>query len=312
MNALCWGDLEHLSGGRLGVGDVPCPLCGPGRRDPRNRVRKVLRIYREAPDFAGYACARCGAKGGVRAIDSSSEDRGDRHARRQDRRDVPASDPVAERKWRLATNTWDEAGELIGTPGSAYLERRGIDIAELPQSISDALRWHPRCPWGLDRDGHVASRRPAIVALFTHILTGVPRGIHRIAPIGDSREAEKRMLGPCKGCVIRLWPDDEVTTGLVLGEGIETTLWAATRIAHHYTAFVPAWAAGDRGHMAGFPVLAGIEALTLLVDNDEGGDGQKAAAECAARWTAAGREVIRETPKFAGADFANLSGDGCP
>jgi hypothetical protein len=313
MNSLCWGDIERLSGGRLGIRDVACPLCGPDRRDPRNRIRKVLRVWRETPTFAGYACARCGAKGGVRAIHPSYEDRADRHVCRQAHpREMPVSDPVTERKRRLATTAWDEAGELIGTPGSAYLERRGIDIAELPQRISDALRWHPRCPWQLDQAGNVASRRPAIVALFTDIITGAPRGIHRIAPIGDSREDEKRMLGPCRGCVIRLWPDDEVTMAVTLGEGIVTTLFAATRVAHRHTILVPAWAAGDKGHMAAFPVLPGIESLTLLVDHDEGGDGQNAAAKCTSRWTAAGREVVRLTPKLPGADFANLSGDDCP
>jgi hypothetical protein len=222
---------------------------------------------------------------------------------------MPVSDAVARRKRQLATTAWDEADQLIGTAGSAYLERRGIDIAELPDGIGEALRWHRRCPWQLDREGNVVSHRPAIVALFTDIIAGVSLGIHRIAPIGDSRKAEKRMLGPTKGGVIRLWPDDDVTMAVTLGEGVETTLFAATRIAHRHTMLVPAWAAGDKGHLAAFPPLPGIEALTLLVDHDEGGDGQNAAAECTARWTAAGREVIRLMPKSPGADFADLGGD---
>jgi hypothetical protein len=55
----------------------------------------------------------------------------------------------------------------------------------------------------------------------------------------------------------------------------------------------PAWAAGSAGSMRRFPVLAGIETLTILVDNDQSGAGQDAARECSARWTAAGRDVIR-------------------
>jgi putative DNA primase/helicase len=58
--------------------------------------------------------------------------------------------------------------------------------------------------------------------------------------------------------------------------------------------------------MRTLPVLSGIEALTLLVDNDVKGDGQKAAAACAARWSSAGREVIRLTPKILGADFNDV------
>lgn len=58
--------------------------------------------------------------------------------------------------------------------------------------------------------------------------------------------------------------------------------------------------------MAAFPVLPGIEALTLLVDHDANGAGQDAAAACARRWLAAGREVIRLTPKTVGADFNDI------
>jgi hypothetical protein len=32
-----------------------------------------------------------------------------------------------------------------------------------------------------------------------------------------------------------MWPDDAVTTGLVLGEGVETTASAALNIAHKRT-----------------------------------------------------------------------------
>ena len=45
--------------------------------------------------------------------------------------------------------------------------------------------------------------------------------------------------------------------------------------------------------MANFPVLPGIEALTILVDNDANQAGQRAAEQCAHRWRDAGREVIR-------------------
>jgi hypothetical protein len=112
------------------------------------------------------------------------------------------------------------------------------------------------------------------------------------------------------GCVIRLWPDGDVTTGLVLGEGIETTLAAATRITHRNTMLQPAWAVGSAGNMASFSVLAGVEAVTLLVDNDASGTGQNAAAQCARRWLAAGREVIRLTPKIVGTDFNNIVQQG--
>jgi hypothetical protein len=93
----------------------------------------------------------------------------------------------------------------------------------------------------------------------------------------------------------------------VLGEGIETTLSAATRISHRNTLLQPAWAAGDAGHMRAFPVLSGIEALTLLVDHDANNAGQDAAAECAQHWKAAGREVTRLVPRAVNTDVNDLA-----
>jgi hypothetical protein len=205
-----------------------------------------------------------------------------------------------------ALGIWHEASDLRGTPGWGYLAKRRVDLKELPCRIGEALRWHPRCPWG--RGG---GTRPAIVALFTDTATAEPRAIHRIAPIGESEKADKWMLGPSKRCVIRLWPDDEVTHGLVLGEGVVTMLVAGTRIKHRGTLLQPAWAAGDAGHVAEFPVLAGIEVLTLLVDNDANRKGQDAAAACAPRWTTAGREVIRLTPNLVHTDFADIVTKEC-
>jgi hypothetical protein len=146
-----------------------------------------------------------------------------------------------------------------------------------------------------------------LVALWTDVVTAAPRAIHRrpISPDGAA-VAHWRGLGPTAGCVIRLWPNEEVNQGLVLGEGVETVLAAATRVQHKATLLQPAWAAGDAGHVACFPVLPGIDSLTLLVDNDPSGTGQRAAADCAHTWTIAGREVVRLTPRVVSADFNDI------
>lgn len=194
---------------------------------------------------------------------------------------------------------WDEAGELGDTPGATYLFRRGADLSALPPELSRVLRWHPACPWK-------QARHPCMLALFTDAVTGEPKGIHRTAIMANGEKVDRRTLGPIAGCIIRLWPDDDVGLGLVIGEGIETTLVAATRIAHRGTLLQPAWAAGFAGNLAKLPVLGGIEALTLLVDHDVNGAGQCAAEECTLRWTAAGREVTRLVPRVAGTDFNNI------
>jgi hypothetical protein len=85
--------------------------------------------------------------------------------------------------------------------------------------------------------------------------------------------------------IIRLSADEDVLRGLHLAEGLETTLDAMSR------GFRPAWACGSASLMASFPVVAGIECLSLFADNDENGAGLRAANEAARRWRAAGRET---------------------
>jgi hypothetical protein len=60
--ALPYAELMLLTGGRVGRHDVPCPVCGPERRSPVNRSRKVMRLWQDS-DFCSFHCARCGAKG---------------------------------------------------------------------------------------------------------------------------------------------------------------------------------------------------------------------------------------------------------
>jgi Toprim domain len=81
---------------------------------------------------------------------------------------------------------------------------------------------------------------------------------------------------------------------LLIGEGIETTL-SASMLGFGS----PAWSVIDAGEMRRFPVLPGISRLTIAVDHDVTGDGQKAAAETRVRWEAAGlrvRTVMAPTP----------------
>jgi putative DNA primase/helicase len=68
----------------------------------------------------------------------------------------------------------------------------------------------------------------------------------------------------------------------------------------------PAWAVGDTGELSKFPVLSGIESLTILVDHDKSGAGQRAALECSSRWTGAGREVFRIIPDHCGDDVNDI------
>jgi hypothetical protein len=97
----------------------------------------------------------------------------------------------------------------------------------------------------------------------------------------------------------------------VIGEGVETALAAATRIMHRSTPLCPAWAIGSSGGIARLPVIAGIERLTILVDNDANGVGRANAKTCAEHWTAAGRTVVLLTPRQSAADFNDLVPSTC-
>jgi putative DNA primase/helicase len=107
-------------------------------------------------------------------------------------------------------------------------------------------------------------------------------------------------LGPKAGAAIKLSPNVDVAERLTIGEGLETAL------AGMALGYVPAWALGDAREIAAFPVLAGIESITILVDHDPSGTGQRAALTCSARWTSAGRDVFRLVPRQPGADVNDL------
>jgi phage/plasmid primase-like uncharacterized protein len=276
----------------------PCPVCGGTNRFAINTAKQV------------WHCRGCGLGGDVIALVRHT-DRcsfpeaittlvGGNGERRRDRddllndedRDRRASAHDFTRAHDLAARLWEQASPL-GPEATGYFERRGIDMDAVPEQ--GGLRWHPRCPWG-------SGTKSCVMARYTDTATGEPRGIWRRPITGE----KPMSLGPMSGCVIRLWPDDAVNEGLVIGEGIETTLAAATRIEHRGALLRPAWATGSAGNMAMFPVLAGIEALTILVDHDASGAGQKAAEACAQRWGDAGRKVSRLMPGDLGADFNNL------
>lgn len=88
-----------------------------------------------------------------------------------------------------------------------------------------------------------------MVALLRDIHTNEPCSIHRTFLTAEGAKIEKRMLGRAKGAAIKLSPDEDVTHGLHIGEGIESTLSGI------YMDLLPAWCLGRAGAIAEFPVL---------------------------------------------------------
>jgi hypothetical protein len=280
----------------------PCPQCG-GRDRFAVNVRKQV-----------WNCRGC-AKGGdvidlvkhvdgittaeaVRMLTGSTSNRPTRPPKIDGEDDFVLDDDFARTPppppdgLEAASRIWKESASIEGTAGEAYFDRRGIVLNRAPNF--GGLRWHPRCPWE-------RGTTPCVIGRFTDALTGEPRGIWR-RPI-DGRKP--KALGLMGGCVLRLWPDEDVATGLVIGEGVETVLSAATRFIRHGALLQPAWATGSAGNLENFPIFPGIDTLTILVDRDESGRGQEAAKRCAVRWAEARREVIRLTPHVPG-DFNDV------
>lgn len=173
-----------------------------------------------------------------------------------------------------------------GTPGEQYLrEVRRIDcdlIADVLERPS-AIGWDPSLLFR--EDGHPNGRcLGCIVAVMTDPTAARPTGGISRTYIQDGRKVAKaKSLGPAG--VIRLSEDADALGGLYLAEGLETSL-AAMSIGLR-----PIWSCGSTSIMRTFPVLAGVEALTIIADHDANGAGEHAAKACADRLRASGREV---------------------
>ena len=195
----------------------------------------------------------------------------------------PGPDPDHGARIARATALWAEAVDAHGTVVERYLAGRALDLPE----GAEVLRYHPRCPW---RD-EVENRTifvPAMVAAMRAIDGDAITAVHRTRLTAEGAKVDRRMLGIAAGTAVKVDADDAVTGGLSVGEGIETVL-AARQLG-----FRPAWALTSAGAVAAFPVLAGVEALTLLQENDPTSD--RAVNEAAERWHRAGREITIITP----------------
>src|SRR5208283_2889381 len=108
----------------------------------------------------------------------------------------------------------------------------------------------------------------AIIGVMTDVKTAMPTGaISRtyIAP-GGAKIGKAKTLGAPAG-IVRLSLDEDVLEGLFLAEGLETAL------AGMAIGLRPMWSTGSTSQLSGFPVLAGIEALNIVVDHDLSGAG---------------------------------------
>ena len=254
----------------------PCPVCNRGPKDT------ALAVTTDERGTVAY-CHRCG----YTSAENHERPRLERIALAR-----PAPQSAEPLEWSdRAEGIWRRTQPLRGSLGEVYLRHRGC---LLPPADSDLRFLEP-----------TERHPPTLCARVSNAETNTPQSLHftRLASDGRGKagtDCDKLLLGGHRkkdGC-IRLWPDEVVTSGLAIAEGIESALAAA-----HL--FQPVWACVDCGNLERFPLLEGLEALTVYADNDEAG--LKVARACARRWRDAGREVRIRYPNTQGQDAADAA-----
>jgi hypothetical protein len=289
-------DLADLIDGVDGSGKVCCPF--------HNDTRPSCQIYSDH-----YHCFVCGAHGD--RVDWLMKVKGMERGEALlffDNWQGPVSRQAPERddeeKTSNALQIWEKAKPIAGTLAEKYLaDVRRIDITVLPDNVDEVLRFHPRCPFG------PGTRHPCLLALLRDATTDEPIGIQRVAlkpDVFNGAKVERRVLGRLGAA--KIWPVNGCGR-LIVGEGVETVLAAATRIPYKGEPLRPAWSAISANRLSTFPIIPGVERLIILADNDKSGAGQAAAATCASRWSHAGRTAIKLMPKRLGSDFNDLLGN---
>jgi hypothetical protein len=267
MSPFSYPALQQAVDGKLGIHDIACPLCGPDRRSPANRVRKVLRVWYLSPNFAGYVCARCGERGYARCGDSPKVNKA--IYARISLEQAQHADVTATTRRRKALTLWRTRTPLKGTVGERYLREARAYGGALPPTLG-FLPARGVCP-------------PAMIAAFgipDEIEPGVialpdakVKGIHltRLALRGSDRdrgEKAKIMIGHSAGWPIVLSPPTD-GQALIIAEGIEDALsgFEATGLC--------AWVAGSASRLPalGRSIPAWTESVTLLAHGDV--DGRK-------------------------------------
>jgi hypothetical protein len=194
-------------------------------------------------------------------------------------------EPGGPERWRYP---WRAARPIAGSLAEHYLVARGLAFADpAGRVLRFATRRQRIAPAGK------LECRPALLAQLCDVRTGTPCGIINIflRPDGTDRlrdRKSKTLTGRGRGASVMLPAFDEPTMGLVVCEGVETG------IAVHLSGLRPIWARGGAANLANFPLLPGIEALTVAADWD--GPGMRAARAVAHRWRLAGRQASIVAP----------------
>ena len=272
----------------------PCPACGGADRFSIN-IKKQVWNCRGCLKGGGDAISLVEHLDGIDFRKAVIRLTGEPvHNNRQDRQeasDLSQTRPDDEEgRRRAALRIWAEAKDPRGTFVETYLKSRMLDLPD--EAANEAIRSHGRCKFG-------AEWHPAMICLVRDIITNKFLGVHRTA-LNPDRTAITRdgktcrmSLGSIVGGAIKLDPDEDVTQGICIGEGVETCL------AGRQMGFRPVWSVLSTGGVAGFPILPGVDGLHIFRENDANGASQQATEACARRRYEAGRDVVFVDPDTA-------------
>lgn len=257
-------ELVDLADGRPGVHDVACPLCGPDRREPRNRGRPVLRVWLVDKWFGTWFCARCGSKGEAHTQSGSTISAA---SRRVVRDAVQAREhQTAAERLKLARFLWGRRQPLQGSIGEVYLRDVRCYGGTMPSTLGflPARGDHP--PAMIAAFGVPRESEPGLLAIDEAAVFGVH--ITRLLTDGSGKVADrpKIMIGKCMASPIVLAPMNDAL-GLAITEGIEDAL------SIHEATGLGAWAAGAASRLPalGTAVPAYADAVSVFADADEAG-----------------------------------------
>jgi hypothetical protein len=259
------GEIDRLTGGRLGSFDVPCPLCGPQRQSPINQRRKVLRIWRVTSTFATYRCVRCEMRGYAREVGAKAPDPLEvARAKAEAQRFAAAAVKTKRDKARWL---WSQRRPIARSPAERYLrDARGYG-GPLPATLGFLPARAGHAPAMIAAFGMPAEVEPGQISIGASAVMAVH--ITRLASDGSAKagtDADKIMVGTPRGVPIALAAVGDLL-GLAITEGIEDAL------SVHEVTGLGVWAAGSASFMPalGSAVPNWIECVTVLVDDDRAG-----------------------------------------
>lgn len=264
-----------------------CPQCSSKRKKAHQKLPCLgVTIGYERVKFG---CNHCGWTGGAK-YECSGAGRC---------KSLPPSSALADRNdeqqpSRIALELWNASRDPRNTIVEDYLFRR---CGALPGEIAGrVIRFHP----SLRFEGKSVV---AMVALYRDIHMDEACGIHRTFFDSSGTKIGHKMLGRVGGAAIKLEADENVTLGLHIGEGVETC------VSGYLRGLRPTWCLGSSGPIGDFPVLAGIESLTIFGELDDGGANRRKAEQCASRWREANCAVHWVRPLI-GHDLNDALGGG--